>query len=189
MRVEKNANGLYQAKLALAGVTTTNSTLSSVSGTLQGNINTVNGNVSTTSGIVTGVIKNVVNAVSNASTSMTTANGWVEVASVSLTTTRASSKIAVMCAIGGYHGGSTNAGNTDLGVGIDAGTPILVGSVRSDLSDATSWDSVSVSSNYIFSTSGIATYSLKVYARLGGNSSNNLTIGSANIIAKEVFVS
>lgn len=59
MRIEKKENGLYQAKLALDGVDTVNSTIQSVSGILQGNINTATGNISTVSGNLNSVSGNV----------------------------------------------------------------------------------------------------------------------------------
>jgi hypothetical protein len=76
VRIQKADNGLYQAKLALAGVDQNElliestsgilqGNLSSTSGILQGNINTVSGNVNTVSGNLTTVSGDVSKLLTN----------------------------------------------------------------------------------------------------------------------------
>jgi hypothetical protein len=63
MRIQKTDNGLYQAKLALAGVDQNELLIESTSGILQGNIEsssgTLNGNINTVSGNLNTVSGNV----------------------------------------------------------------------------------------------------------------------------------
>jgi hypothetical protein len=187
MRVEKHANGLYQAKLALQENYNLNAELETVSGNLFSTISSASANISN-------IVKNVGNAVSSSTVGLTESAAWTSLCETTITTTKANSKILAIGTNSGYLGGSTNACTAQTGLGWVLGanifilTPVAIAEVRADQNfSASDWDAFGMAGSYVFTAATQGTYTIKTYARL--NSGNGITMSNnlATIFAMEIF--
>lgn len=186
MKIEKHANGLYQAKLALEENYNLNLELETVSGNLLSTI-------STASAAISNVVKNANFAVSTVNVAITQSTSWSALCETTITTTKANSKILAIGTNSGYIGDSTNASLAETGLGWVLGattlTPVAIAQVRSDLNfSASDWAAFGMAGSYIFTAETQGTYTVKTYARLTSGNSLTMNNNRATILAMEIFV-
>lgn len=186
MKIEKHANGLYQAKLALEENYNLSLELESVSGDLLSTI-------SSASAAISDVVKNANFAVSTSAIAITESTAWTGLCETTITTTKANSKILAIGTNSGYIGDSTNASLAQTGLGWVLGattlTPVAIAEVRSDLNYSTSdWAAFGMAGSYIFTAATQGTYTIKTYARLSSGNGLAMRNNKATILAMEIFV-
>lgn len=186
MKIEKHANGLYQAKLALEENYNLNLELETVSGNLFTTI-------STASAAISNVVKNANFAVSSSSVAVTESVAWTSLCETTITTTKANSKILAIGTNSGYVGDSTNSCTAQTGLGWVLGatilTPVAIAEVRADQNfSASDWDAFGMAGSYIFTATTQGTYTVGTYARLSSGNGITMRNNLATIFAMEIFV-